>query len=626
MAYLDPTAGLTGTAYVGRGQNAPDPFDDLASQVMPRTMPDALRWAQSVHMLDGTYAQAMRRVASYFVTDVQVQPPSSRGEKKVTREEKQKWDTVLKKTLKLASQANSVAYDYLVYGVSFTSVRVPFIRHLSCRTPRCGFMAPLEQIGTTSSYGFQWVNFEFTATCPSCKKTGVWRHDDLPGDAEAGAKIRRWNPHEMEIIDDISSDEQAFIWKIPEHYRRLLSGGAGKASLFHLCRANWETIQAVKRRENILLKPGLIHYMKDPALAGVYTAGWGLSRAVVNFRQAWHNQVLRRFNEAICQEFIVPFRVLSPDSKGGTDPGSTDPVFGGGGGAMFSAQMRSMIRKHRRDPSQIQISPFPINFQMLGGEAEKLAPFQLIDQAMDSMLNASGVPAELYKGTLQMQAAPAALRLFESHWAHLVDALNSWVDFVVDRMAKICNWEPIDARFMRPRTADDISRQMALLQLMTSRNISQHTGLSSLDLDFEDEQDQLIEEQTYVDEKTKEVQDEAKAKSDQQALPAQSAQQSQGQPQGQQQGGQQGQGAPPPGPPPSSGPPQVEELLAKSDEIAKRLLEMSESQRHSELIELKKSDTALHALVKSRVDARRQDTKTAGGAQAMASQYGGQQQ
>ncbi len=609
----NPVVGATGTSFMSRGAGQyPDPFDDMASQAMPRTMPDALRWAQSIHMIDGTYSQAMTRVASYFVTDVDVKPYSHKGDKKLSADEKQKVVDFLE-TRHIRDVLTYAANNLLCYGNVFVSLMVPFRRYLSC--PKCGFEAPLEKIGNTPAFKFAFTDFDFHAQCqdPKCKYRGAWRHIDRRGDAESDIIVKFWNPHEMEIIDDPLRDEQGFVWKIPEYYRRYIREGA----LFHLCRANWEVIQAIKHGNHLLFDPGVIHHMRERPLAGIYSGGWGLSRAVINFRQAWHNQMLRRYNEAICQEFIVPFRVISPDVKAGADPSSADPVLGLNLG-QFRAQMQAMIRRHKKDPGQIQISPTAIKYQMLGGEASALAPFQLIDQAVDSLLNASGVPAELYKGTLTMQAAPAALRLFESHWSHLVDALNNLTGFIVERAGKVLNWEPVDAKLKRVRTADDLNRQMALLQLMMGKQISQTTGLSSLDIDFKGEQDNLIEETEYVQDKTQEAQEDMQAKAQQQAMVPSVVQQAFAPPQG---GQPQAGGAPPPGgaapaggAPQSSGPPGLEETVNKGKQIAQQLQQMPPTQRRSELDELRKSDDTLHSLVTSELDKLTREQNTAGGA------------
>lgn len=580
-------------------------------------MPDALRWGQSVYMINGTYAQALKRVASYFVTDIEIKPASRSGAKSIADEEKQKYLDFLRKTLKIKMYLTKIAVDYLTYGVSFTSVMVPFRRYLAC--PNCQrFEAPLSRIGNTPSFGFKWTNFEFHAKCPVCGYNGKWTPIDRRGDAESDVRIKRWNPHEMEVLYDPLRDECAFIWKIPEYYRRFIREG----KLYHLERANLEVIDAVKHGNHLELSPGVIYYMRDLPLSGIDAGGWGMASAVQNFRQAWYHQLLMKYQEAIASDFIVPFRVISPEPKAGADPASADPVLGMNLGG-FRQHMLRMIRDHRLDPTRIQISPVALHYQMLGGEANELAPYQLLDQAVDMLLNSCGVPAELYKGTLSLQAAPAALRLFEAHWAHLVVALNGFLEDLVDKITKLLNWEPVDATLKRVTHADDLNRQMALLQLMMGRQVSQTTGLGSLGVDFKQEQDQLLAEQEYVADKTQQVQEDMQAKQEQQGIMYQDPGAGQPALAGQPQQGaqpQQGGAAPSPQAPPS--PPGV---MDKAQQIASQLMSEPETQRKSDLIDLKGQDPVLHGVVTQQMQQMRRQAQTAGGAQMIAQQFPQQQ-
>lgn len=623
MAITDPASGASGLNFLNRNVGYfPDPFDDLASQSMPKTLPDALRWAQSVFMIDGTYSRGMRRVASYFITDVEIKPKNKAGKRKLTSEEKDKWNEFLRKSLKIKRVLHRAALDYLVTGVNFISVLMSFRRYLGC--PACKKARrltefPLATVHDTPEFKFQWTNFEFHATCPVCHYSGAWYCNDRPGGAESEIVVKQWSPHEIEIIYDPIRESRAFIWKIPEKDRKRIRAG----ELYMLERADKEVIQAVKNGNHIMFDPGAIHYTWDQGLSGIDSAGWGVSQTVSHFRLEWRHQVLQRMNEAIAQDYIIPFRVITPEPKQGADAASADPVFGGSLGR-FNAQIQAMLRARRKDPARWNVLPFPVKYQAMGGEAAQLAPFQLIDQARDDLLNASGVPAELYKGTLSVQAAPAALRLFESQHQGLVDALDEIVEYVVDRSAELLNWEPVDARQVKVTHADDLNRQMAKLQLMMGGQLSQTTAMQSIGADFKQEQDNIADEQEYVQEKQMELQELIQGKADM-AMMAQP---------GQDVSGQGGGGGAPGGAAPamggggvgvgSSGQMSVQELDAKAQEIAQQIAGMPDSQKQSELINLKKQDGTLHALVSQYIDGFRQQAQTAGGAQVMAQQFGKQ--
>ena len=65
--------GMTASGQAGlMSEQFPDPFLDMASLAMPETMMYALRWCEYIFMANGTYRQAVDRVLSYFITDIDI--------------------------------------------------------------------------------------------------------------------------------------------------------------------------------------------------------------------------------------------------------------------------------------------------------------------------------------------------------------------------------------------------------------------------------------------------------------------------------------------------------------------------------------------------------------------------
>jgi hypothetical protein len=110
------------------------------------------------------------------------------------------------------------------------------------------------------------------------------------------------------------------------------------------------------------------------------------------------------------------------------------------------------------------------------------------------MLNAAGVPAELYKGTITMQAMPAALRLFQQTWPHLVAAYNGWIRWLVDGVSKALNWEPVSAQMQPVTLADDVENKQILLQLAAGNKVSMHKALAPLGIDPDEDIKTIFEE------------------------------------------------------------------------------------------------------------------------------------
>jgi hypothetical protein len=307
-----------------------------------------------------------------------------------------------------------------------------------------------------------------------------------------------------------------------------------------------------------------------------------------------------------------------------------------------------MLRARRTDPARWNVLPFPVQYQALGGDATQLAPKDLIDQGLDTLLKCIGMPVELFNGTLQLQAAPAALRLFEANWSHLPLNLNTFMAELVTQIARFMSWEPVGAKLVRVTHADDLNRQMAKLQLMQAQQISKGTGLKSVGLDYEEEIKRMLDEEKIYAEEQQRMQKEMEQSQQMQDLSQQAQMMggvgnagagATGMPQGGAPAPAGGGGAPPPGTLPGAAPSSVdqfimqrqnspnvprtpEDLQQQAQLIANDLLSKPESIKDSELIKLKRSDQTMHALVTSIMDDIRQQARSQGGAMVMQQQFG----
>lgn len=631
----------------------PDPFCDMASLAMPDTIQDALRWCEYIVMANGTYRSAISRVISYFITDVEIVAAGrGQGEDRLGTEEKQKYLDFLNDTLGIKNVLSTVALDYMTYGNSFTSLAVPFRRFLHCPGRGCGLELPLKRVVNTSDFHFSWSGFNFNATCPHCGYSGKWTHIDRRSGESGQLKVKRWSPHEIEILHDPFSDDTSYIWKIPDDYRGLLKQG----HLFQLERADWSVVEAVKHNENMLFDPDVIYHMKEEALAGLKNRGWGISRVLANFRQAWYVQVLHRYNEAIALDYVIPFRVITPQPRPGQGGEVNDPVLSINMGS-FTARVQQMLRKRRQDPASWNVLPFPIDYKALGGDATQLAPKDLLELGMDTLLTAIGIPVEFYKGSLSVQAAAPAMRLFEANWSHLTHNLNRFLAKLVDKVAQVMSWEPVNCRLQRTTHADDMNRQMAILQLMMGGQVSRTTGLSSIGRDFKEETRLKLEEEREEAELTSQMQEEMElsAQMDQMAAPQgggagaaaaggaaaggapapatagpmgsmpidpnQAAMGPMGQPAGPAGAAQQFAAGQPLMP---NQPTTPEEMQQMASTLAQQIMGMPESQKDSTLIQLKKEDETMHALVSSQLEEFRRQARQTGGQQVLAQQFGKQ--
>lgn len=603
---------------MGAGTEFPDPFCDVASLSMPTNLRSALYWSEFIWGNNGTYRMAMERMIAYFLTEIEINHADD--------EESEKWLDFHDNTANTMSAIQHMLRSRMCYGNGFASVLVPFKRFLSC--PRCGFLAPLGEIYDNPVFAFEFTLPEFHATCPSCKTgsgyRGKWIVKDEADDEAKKIKVKLWNPHEIELLHCPFTDDTAYLWRIPEDYKASIR----QKNLYHLERVSLQVLEAIAKNQMFRFKPDAIFHMKEPVLAGIQNRGWGIPRVLTNFRQIWYVQVLRRFNEAIALDYVIPWRVITPAPRPGATGGgglAMDPLamFNGGD---FGAQIETMVKRRRIDPASVQVLPFPVNFQMFGADANQLAPRDLLDQGMETMLNETGTPVELYQGSLQLQAAPVALRLFEATNHHLVHDANAFLRWFSRQVGQILSWEVVDAKLKRVVIADDLEKQMMAAQLMMSQQLSGTTVMRDFGYNWRQEQKQIVDESQY--------QQELQARAQEEMQQAGFAQQiAKGQDPAAAGGGAPAPGgaAPAGGDPAAGGAPPAgpvsqylgsmspstpvtpDDMMAVAQSLATELLGQPESIKDSELRKLKVANPVLHSVVKATMNEMRQGARQQAG-------------
>jgi hypothetical protein len=397
-------------------------------------------------------------------------------------------------------------------------------------------------------------------------------------------KIIRWNPKQIRFKYHPVSGRYTYYWQLPNEFIQKIQQG----NHFFLRDTPWSMIECIKSKTSqgtlYQFKDDMLYHHREGTLSGVPVVGWGIPPILPNFKLAYYIQILRRYDEAIALDYIIPFRIMYPE----TPPVSqnADPVVSANLGHVRS-QLQALAKKRREDPTTIQVAPFSIGYQMLGGEAKGLAPKESIEFAIKEMLNALGYPAELYQGTLSIQAAPVALRLFENTWSSMTDGNNDILNWVLKKVCRYFQWGDVQGRFTPITLADDLERKSLALQASAGGVISQGTAMQPFGIDYIEEQRRLLDEQAAVQMMQQEAQEEAMANS------------------GNQPGSEGGD--------PASGPAGTPgDLQAQAQQMAQELLIQDDTTRRSQLIMVKKQNPTLHALVIQALTDMRQQAATQG--------------
>ena len=593
-----------------------DPWYTISSVTDPQSMIHLLKMAERLVFQNSLLGRGYQRVIAFLITKVVVEDCSD--------EERKKYEEFLYERMKIIPILHTVGYDCVIYNNFFGSLLTPFTRYLMCKNCRKA-QAPLENVD------YKFENFKFYSKCPICKRNGEWHRYEIYNQDQKRIQLRRWSPHEMEIKEVQSTNDRTYYWKLNNVIREQIKKGDPD----YLKVTPWVEVECVQKNMWLKFNDDQIIHLYSPPPAGYKTGGWGLPFSLALKSELYRYQVLRRHDEGICHESVVPTRFVSPQTTtkvgvAGT-PNIMDPSIATNIGQNFLGNLQRVLALRKRDPFGIFVLPHGINVQTLGGDAKNLIPREIMDSTTDFILNAGGIPVDFYKATFSTQVAPMGLRMVQSAWSLLFEQLNQLLDFIMTRVSKILQTEPAKAKLLRPSETDDINRAMMVANLMQAGKVSDETGLGLLNLNAEEELDRTMYGQIQAAKKQKEMQEklEREGLTDMLNAGTTPAEQAQQQQQGQAPGG----GAPggaPAGPPPLQTDPNVKmspvEQMERAETWAAFLLPLSVSNKqyyNQYLSNLRQKEPMTHKLTMAIMEKQRADMKNQGGQMLLQQQAGG---
>lgn len=594
------------------------PFTTLSRRVYPRTIREVFAWSDELWMHHGLYSQAIQKAVRYFMTDIDISGDDIDYSTQI------KYLDTLSENFDLIEEAASIGDDYMAYGNSFTSLFQPLNRTLSC--PNCGSTSPIGRMYEDTNVTF--ADKKFSGVCPFCNKKTVFdRKDSAKPTSEAKTRIVRWPPQYMEIKQHPISKRTKYLLDVTKF--EYLRDGVLQGDPMYMEETPWEIIESIVDNEKFEFEEGAIYHMAHQVTACCIPAlrGWGLPPFMAEFETALLVTMLDKYTEAIITDYLVPFRVLTPPGGNGTVEG--DPMLQVDMGD-FTGRVRGMLERHRRNPTDWNFLPFPLEYQVLGGEASQLAPIELQEHYEERLLASMGIPLEFYKNTSSGMSANAgpllSLKMFERNWQYFINDLNKWLDWVINKQGELQKWEKINAGLVPLSLEEDPAIRDIKLQLAAGQEISRTTAYRPLGINIRQErkllmaeEDEFAEEQELRAKKQEERAANAEALRQpgpgEQILNEQAAMQ-QGAAGPGMMGPAPGGGPMVPGGAPAgatpSGAATLDELMMQADQVAQQLLTADHLTRRQTLQEIKNSNEALHAQVKASLDRLENDAANQG--------------
>lgn len=540
------------------------PLFDFLTAFAPRKLKDLFRLCEYLYFNSAQIFAALQKFCTYPITSIQYE----------TQNEALKtyYEDLHDKVLKTKRILIRAAVDKFVYGNSFWSMYAPFVRFLKC--PKCASLTNITQV----NYRFRLKKLTFNYECQACKQR-VDAEEKNVVDRKITRKDRisaiRWDPKLMDIDYNPITGHSEYYYTIPKEIKERCAKGNK-----HLIDGMpMEFLKAIRDDKIFKFAEGQLFHMRMDAPAGI-EAQWGFPPLASTIKLFFYAAVLRKANEAIALDYVVPLRIISPkQSTANADPLTTISL------AKWSDEMKHSVKKWRRDPLHIMWSPIPAEVTHLGGQARALMTLGEVQAAEDNIIAAMGLPKEFIYGGFSAMGSGIQLRVLENQLVHQTGDLNDLLQWTTDKAAKQLGRGTVVVTLAPFRFIDDVQQKALLLQLnmadpQSGPWLSKRTLGEAFDVDPADERkwrkQEAIDDARAMQELTTELQKQqnnlgARARS--QAMMGQQ---------------------------PVSYDQQA--VIAQADQIVQQLMGLDEGTRRSQLHALQAEDAVMYAVVKDRLE------------------------
>jgi hypothetical protein len=449
----------------------PNPAYDFLTGFVPRKLKDLFRWGEYIVFNSPHIYAALQKFGSLAVTDIEFGTSNDALKKRYRK--------LFTKTLKIKNALLQASLDKHVYGNYFCSLYFPFVRYLKCN--HCDHMVNIQMV----DYTFELKALKFAYNCKRCKRSTTGKVVDRKLLAAERIHVIRWDPKLVDIDYNPINGQSVYYLNIPEDVK-----GKVKLGSKHVINGTpIEMLEAIRDNKLFRFEKDAIFHMKVTGPAGI-DPQWGLPPLASTIKLFLYTMVLRKANEAIALDHIVPFRVVHPMQNGGTDVMSLLSM------GRWQDEFKSNYRRWRRDPLHMMTSPVPLGVANVGGDGRAMLTLGELQEAEKSIMAALGIPQEFLYGGLTKAGMEATLRLIENQLQGHADDLNDLLQWFTDRISKFLGWETIDADLVPLKMVDDTETKQIILQMATGEApvISLTTVLERLGIDPDEERDKRFQE------------------------------------------------------------------------------------------------------------------------------------
>lgn len=476
------------------GVSYPNPFFDVGHTYLPTTVKELFKHCRYYFLTNSLINATVFKFSEYPVTDLIIDHASSAV--------KNRWGEYMHDHLRYRAFQVECGLDYNTYGNCLITIHYPFNKWLKCSN--CDFEERADKV----RHCYTFTNNDFRLDCPSCGTISPAGVTERFLKNASGIRLVRWNVEDVDITYNEITGETRHYYNVPGPLRSDIV--MGKKDVVESVPQSF--IQAIREQKGVVFNPDHVFHLKRPTLAW-QDRGWGIPLLLPVLKDAFYLQLMRKAQEAILLEHIVPLRILFPQAgSGSSDPYTSISL------PQWKEQVASEIARWRHDANYIPIMPLPLGNQSIGGDGRSLLLFQEMQMHSELLMMGMGAPREFLQGGLSYSGSNVSMRMLENAFIGYMINHRILVQWVMHRIGRYMDWEPASGRFKPFKMADDIQRKQYLFSLNQAQKVSDHTLLADADLSQEDEDEIMVRETARRLESTKkqqiamaEVQGEAQA-------------------------------------------------------------------------------------------------------------------
>jgi len=446
----------------------PSPFLDIAQTYIPTQIKELFKWVRYFFYTESLYGSIIYKMASYPITDLNI-TSESEVSKKI-------WDKVLNDNLDIKSFCIETGLDYFVYGNAFVSINLPFKRYIKCK--KCGHKELLTE------KNFKFRSFRFFMECAECGEFAKAEVEDRSIKDLNGVNLVRWNPENIKIDYNPITGKSRYIYQIPNKIKGEVRLGKKYTLISELPLL---FLEAVRKNRDVQLSPDNIMHFKRPTLAEE-DMGWGKPIMIHSLKRNYYLHVLRRSQEAIAVQRIIPLDILFPSATATQDPYTSVNL------GTWKNNVAGEIEKWRKDPNYISIMPIPVGSERIGsGERPQMLTPE-IELTHREIAAGMGVPIEFVIGGLNWSGSSISLKTLENQFLNYRKLQHRLLKFIYKKLKAGFKLPEAIVEFTEFKMADDVQRKQLYMNLNAQGKISDHTLLTEMGIDPKKENKLMLEE------------------------------------------------------------------------------------------------------------------------------------